>query len=89
MEFKIPDEIMILLRLSQIKSEKIDWLILILTHLIWGIGYNTLLTSIANGKKIDDLYSSLDTDARRIMFDNLLAYGLSIYEQDFFLYQKI
>jgi hypothetical protein len=88
-DFKIPDEIVILLRLSQIKSEKIDWLILILTHLIWGLGYDTLLNYLASGKKMDHLYELLDPDARRMMFQNLLAYGFSIGEEDFFLYQKI
>jgi hypothetical protein len=87
--FKIPDEVDIILRLSKIKSEKIDWLILIVTHLIWGLGYNTLLTSIASGKKIDELYDLLEPRIRKIMFDNLLAYGTSIQEHDFFLYQKI
>jgi hypothetical protein len=89
LEYKIPDEVVILLRLSQIKSERIDWLILILTNLIWGLGYNTLLTSIANGKQLNDLYDLLDSDVRKMMFQNLLAYGVSIGEEDFFLYQKI
>jgi hypothetical protein len=89
LEYKIPDEVIILLRLSQIKSERIDWLILILTNLVWGLGYNTLLTYIANGKRLDDLYELLDRDARMIMFKNLIAYGVSIGEEDFFFYQKI
>lgn len=85
----IPEEIDLYLRLSQNRSEKIDFLILILCHLYHGLGEEFLLTALANGKKIDELYELLDIDFRNKMSDNLLAYSASIDEADMFLYGKV
>ena len=88
-EFKIPEEIGAFLKLSNAKSEKIDWLILILIHLSNDLGAKLLLHSLAIGKDIDELYSLLSPEARKMMFNNLLAYGSSINESELFLYGKI
>jgi hypothetical protein len=88
-EMIIPDEIGVYLRLSQVKSLKIDWVILILLHLLQSLGDKMLLSSLAAGKNIDDLYILLNPEARKEMLKNLLAYGASINEPDMFLYEKI
>ncbi len=89
LEIKIPTEIGTILKFSQGRSERIDWLILILTHLHHFLGEKLLVNSLISGKKFDDIYGLLPTDARELMHQNLLAYGASINESDVFLYDKI
>jgi hypothetical protein len=85
----IPDEINVFLRLSQNRTEKIDFIILILCHLYHGLGEKLLLNSLASGKALDVLYELLDPPYRKQMSDNLLAYAASINEPDMFLYEKV
>lgn len=89
LEIKIPDEIGPILKLSQGRSEKIDWLILIVTHLTWALGSKMLINALLSGKKFEDLYELMPKEARELMSANLLAYGASIQEPDIFLYEKI
>ena len=89
LEFNVPAEVENLLKLSQGRSERTDWLVLILMHLLVHIGPKMITTSLAQGKKFEDLYGYLTEEARKGMHDNLLAYGASIGEQDIFLYDKI
>jgi hypothetical protein len=88
-DIRIPQEVINILSLSKNKSHKIDWLILILMHLNMGLGYKNLSEEISYGKKIKDLYVLLTAEQRKLMLDNLLAYGASIGEADLFLYDKI
>lgn len=89
LEIKIPHEIGTILKLSQGRSERIDWLILILTHLYHFLGEKLLVNNLISGKKFDEIYALLPKDARELMHQNLLAYGASINEPDVFLYDKI
>lgn len=89
MEIRIPPEIGSMLKLSQGRSEKIDWLILILMHLNASLGEKMLMNGLSNGKKFEDLYALLPKDTQEIMNNNLLAYAASINEAEVFLYEKI
>lgn len=89
LEIKVPLEINSILRLSQGRSEKLDWLILILMHLISALGDKLVINSIAGGKKMNEFYELMSPEARLQMHNNLLAYGASINEPDMFLYEKI
>lgn len=89
MEIKIPEEVQAFLKLSQGRSEKIDWLILILTHLNHGLGEKLLMNALIGGKKFEELYQMMSKEAQEQMNQNLLAYGASIQEPDIFLYEKI
>ena len=88
-EIKIPEEIGAFLKLSQGRSEKIDWLILITMHLLNGLGDKLLMNALMQGKKFEELYELMSPENKRIMLENLLAYGASIQEHDVFLYDKI
>ena len=88
-EIKIPEEIGAFLKLSQGRSEKIDWLILITMHLLNGLGDKLLMNALMQGKKFEELYELMSSENKKIMLENLLAYGASIQEQDVFLYDKI
>jgi hypothetical protein len=89
LEIKIPPEIGSLLKLSQGRSAKIDWLILILLHLHADLGEKMLMNYLVAGKKFEELYQLMSKDAQEIMSQNLLAYGASIQEPDVFLYEKV
>lgn len=89
LELRIPIEVDACLRLSQGKSEKIDWLLLILMHLLAGLGDKQVMNYLLSGKKFQDIYPLMPEDHRKTMLNNLLAYGASIREQDNFLYEKI
>lgn len=89
LEIKVPDEITSLLKLSQGRSDKIDWLILILMHLVSNLGDKMVAGALANGRKFQDLYPLMSQDGKKQMMDNLLSYGASIYEQDTFVYDKV
>jgi hypothetical protein len=89
MEIKIPDQVPALLKLSQGRSERIDWLILILSHLVLSLGEKLLTSALVSGKKFDELYALLPAEDQEQMHRNLLAYGASIQEPDLFLYEKV
>ena len=85
----IPPEILTVLKISSIRSEKIDWLILIILQLVNALGEKVLINQLLNGKKMDDIYELLPLEARTELHDNLLSYSSSINEPDFFLYEKV
>ena len=89
LELKIPFEIASLLKLSQGRTERTDWLILSLWHFTSALGDKAVMGALVDGKKFDDIYRMLTPRAREKMSDNLLAYGASINEEDIFLYEKI
>ena len=89
LEIKVPEEIGLLLKLSQGRSEKIDWLILILLHLNSALGDKMLLNGLISGKKFDELYTLMSKDAQEVMSQNLLAYGASIQESDVFVHDLV
>lgn len=77
------------LKLTQGRSQRLDILILTLSHLIQGLGEKTLTNAIVQGKSFSEIYDSLSDRDRKLMHDNLLAYGASIGEDDIFLYEKV
>ncbi|MBA2404735.1 MAG: hypothetical protein H0V66_08180 [Bdellovibrionales bacterium] len=89
LEIKIPQELGPMLKLSQGRSERIDWLILILLHLNAELGEKMLMNNLANGKKFEELYALMPKDAQEIMGQNLMAYSASIQEPEVFLYEKV
>lgn len=89
LEIKVPEEVLSLLKLSQGRAEKIDWLILILMHLISALGDKMVEGALANGRKFQELYPLMSPEAKKQMMDNLLAYGASIFEHDTFVYDKV
>lgn len=89
LEMKIPVEIGPMLKLSQGRSARIDWLVLILLHLNADLGEKMLMHYLVAGKKFEELYVLMSKEAQEIMSQNLLAYGASIQEPEVFLYEKV
>jgi hypothetical protein len=88
-ELGLPEGIEEILALSEARSEKIDWLLLIIWHLVNAFGTKALTDALKRGKKFDDIYEEMETPDRELMNQNLLAYGASIQEDDIFLYEKV
>lgn len=89
LEIVVPDTIAAILKVSQGRAEKMDWLILITMHLIEAFGDKMLLNALMSGKNFEDLYDLMPPEARARMSENLLAYAASIRESEIFLYEKI
>lgn len=88
-EIKVPDDVVRVLKITQGRSEKIDWLILTTMHFLNALGEKMLLNYLASGKKYDELYRLLTPEQQKNMMNNFLAYGASIQEKDIFIYDKI
>lgn len=88
-EIKIPANVDEVLNLSQVKSDKIDWLILIIYHLQLALGEKMLTNCILNGKNFNDIYELLSINEKEVMARNLLAYGASIQDSELFLFEKV
>lgn len=78
-----------LLKVTQGRSQRLDILILTLSHMIQGLGEKTLTSALVSGKSFSEIYDTLGEDDRKLMHDNLLAYASSIGEDDIFLYEKV
>ncbi len=89
LELRIPVEVDGLLKHTQGRSEKLDWVLLIVTHLLEGLGETMLSRALAAGEPMDAIYPLLSTTHREWMFKNLLTYGASIREPDMFLDDRI
>jgi hypothetical protein len=89
LELRIPLELDGLLKRTQGRSEKLDWLLLIVTHLHEGLGEAVLSKALATGEPLDAIYPRLSPEDRERMFKNLLSYGASIREPDMFLDDRI
>lgn len=90
LEVQIPrEEILSILKLTAGRSERTDWLILIVFHLNLGLGAKVLVDAIISGKSFDEIYSQMSPSARAFMHGNLLSYSASIFEPENFLYEKI
>ena len=88
-EIKVPPEIGELLKLSQGRTERIDWLILILIHLNASIGEKMLMNGLVAGKKFEEFFALMSKESQELMSQNLLAYGASIQEYEMFLNEKV
>lgn len=86
---RIPAAVSNILSVQEGRAERIDWLILIITHLLMSLDESLIINHLGQQKKIDQLYELMSATDRQLMFDNLLSYGASIGEQDFVLYAKI
>jgi hypothetical protein len=88
-EINIDPGIPSILKLSQGRTEKLDWLYLIVIHLVQALGHEKVKKAIGEGRKLEELYAELEREQREQMLHNLLAYGASINEPDIFLYEKV
>lgn len=90
LDLKLPKaSIAKVLNLSQGRSDKMDWLILLVLHFNQLLSEELVVRSLASGKKFQDLYQMMSVENRKLMHQNLLAYGASIEEPEPFLFERV
>lgn len=72
------------------KTQRLDWMILVLTSLLkfWD-GDKLLSLSSKGAKHVLAEIRQLDDKSKLIFFNDMSSYGHAIEENDFFLYQKV
>lgn len=90
LEFRLPDEVILpLMKITQARAEKIDWMILLIFHLSEALGEKSLAGALLGEKSFDEIYEMMSDESRKRMHDNLMSYGMSIHEPEIFLYEKV
>ena len=82
-------DLMPLLNLSQARSEKLDWMLLILAHYQQFLGLPKISKLLASHSSFREIFKELPFDQQMLFHSNLLAYGMSIGDNDIFLYEKV
>lgn len=77
------------LDLSTSRTIKIDWVVILIQHLIYFLGKDEVLELVSAGGRYEDIYSLLTEKQKKIYINNLLAYGASINEKDIFVSDHI
>ncbi len=86
---QLPVEILEVMKLSQGRSERIDWLILMIWHFITYLGKAQLISELNNGVSFADLYKTLTPEQQVHFTQNLLTYGASVHEDEVFFYERV
>lgn len=72
------------MKISHGKSVRLDWLMLLILHFDFFLGFERYLNAIQSKLSFDALLSLLSDDEKTLMLSNLLAYASSINDLDFF-----
>lgn len=75
--------------LTQGRSERPDWLVILCWHFDSFLGTEAFLAALKNGTPYATLYGYLAPAQQLQLVTNLLSYGSSIQESDPFLYERI
>jgi len=87
--FELHPKIIDLLKISKVKIVKIDYLILLLHHLIELTSFEMTYEWISSKLSFDEIFVKLSPDIQRVIHHNFLSYSSSISEPDFFIYNKV
>lgn len=83
------DEVYEVLALSTSRTIKIDWVVILIQHLILFLGKDEVVELVRAGGKYQDIYDLLTEAQKQIYMNNLMAYGASINEKDIFISDRI
>lgn len=72
------------MKISKGKSIRIDWLMLLILHFDYFLGFDRYMSALQSQMSFDALISLLSEDEKTLMLSNLLAYASSIQDLDFF-----
>jgi hypothetical protein len=75
--------------LSKARTDKPDWLVLIIWHLVEFLGEYAIGQLVQKGTGWKDIFQTLKEEQKFQLVSNLLSYGASIHEDDPFLYERI
>jgi len=87
--FELHPKIIDLLKISKVKIERIDYLVLFLHHLIEEISFEESLKLIESKLSFNEIFNRLEVQAQRMIHHNLLSYSSSIFEPEFYIYDKV
>ncbi len=88
-EVKVPVSVDRVIAIKQVRTEKPDWLVLLIWHLDLFLGTDELVRLIQANTHWESLYERLTDVQRFTLVSNLLSYGASIQEEDPFLFERI
>ncbi len=71
--------------MSKMRVDKMDWLILMLSHFAFYRGDEAIVDFIKDKTRYDSIYQSLDTEHKKRFISNSLTYAASICEPNFFI----
>lgn len=86
---EVPASVDVLLNLTQVRSERPDWLILLCWHFDSFFGTENMIRMLREGATYQSLFGRLTPLQQQLLVTNLLAYGASIKETDPFLFERI
>lgn len=72
------------MKISKGKSVRIDWLMLLILHFDYFLGFDRYMNALQSHMSLDALMALLSDDERLLMLSNLLGYASSIQDLDFF-----
>ncbi len=78
-----------ILALSKVRTDKADWLVMLVWHLCEFLGEYKLTELVSKGTSWSEIYQHLSEDQKFHLVSNLLSYGASIREDDPFLFERI
>lgn len=85
----LPASVDTVLALSQVRSDRADWLILLCWHFDAYFQTAPLIQMLKGGATYQTLFGQLTKTQQQQMISNLLSYGASIQESDPFLFERI
>ena len=86
---KVPASVDKILALSKARTDKADWLVLLVWHLSEFLGEYKMIELVSKGTLWSQLYALLSEEQKFHLVSNLLSYGASIREDDPFLFERI
>ena len=85
----VPINVDRILGVSQVRTDRPDWLILVCWHFEAYFQVTPLLEMLKHGATYQTLFAQLTKGQQQQMISNLLSYGASIQESDPFLFERI
>lgn len=86
---EVPSAVERILSLSQMRTDRPDWLILACWHFHSYLQTDSFTKNLKSGATYQSLFSLLSKAQQQQMISNLLSYGASIQESDPFLFERI
>lgn len=86
---QLPTDITDVLKHSLVRSERIDWLILVVWHFTSYLGKDGMIKRLQNDVHFSEIYKELTDEQQTHFTHNLLTYGASILEDEVFFYERV
>lgn len=80
----VTEELISLLKYTQAKTKKIDWMVIALKHFVEYLGYESVEQHLKEKSNYENLFKLITNEQQDQMMSNFLAYGSSIGDLDMF-----